>query len=194
MNTSADVKQAKSWDEAIRLLMELRDGGFWSFRGQRLHTWDLGIHHPDNLTESDLKRGFAQFRKRCLEFSKPAYIDENHKWRWLFYAQHYRLWTRLLDWTSNPLVALYFAVENILTDKSILDQNPLGAVWAVRVRRHDFRTEEELPKDPEQEKRWIMINPPPITNRILKQSGKFSFHPEPDDKPLNLLQSDDQED
>lgn len=41
--------------------------------------------------------------------------------KWAEYAQHYNVPTRFLDWTSNPLVALYFACKN--------NRKKDGAVW-----------------------------------------------------------------
>jgi hypothetical protein len=166
-----------SADELVRKFMELRAEGFWSFRGQRRQEWHLGLHLSGRDATADVC--LKQFKKRCMEFPRPDYIDENDNWRWLFYAQHHRLRTRLLDWTTNPLVALYFAVENILSGCN--DNDHFGAVWALKVRDGDFLAPDHA-GEPETLHRWIMINPPPVTRRIVRQSGKFSYHPLGDDR------------
>jgi len=170
---------------------DLRKQEFWSFRGQRDETWNLGIKYKfEGTKESDINLCFEQFKKRCKEFPQPDYLSEEDEWNWMFYAQHHGLKTHLLDWTTNPLVALYFAVEKIISKGkdhiSDTDNGNIGTVWALKVIDANFTPTKGL-THPKNINKWKMIDPPPITTRIARQSGKFSFHPLGDDEYIDQI-------
>jgi hypothetical protein len=47
--------------------------------------------------------------KRIAPHLRPS--EPNNDWEWLSLGQHYGMSTRMSDWSANPLVALFFAVE-----------------------------------------------------------------------------------
>lgn len=49
----------------------------------------------------------TRFRQRSIPFHDRSLSDD---WDTLFFMQHYGVPTRLLDWTENPFIGLYFAV------------------------------------------------------------------------------------
>ncbi len=170
-----ETRLASGLRSALGICLGLRGHGFWSFRGQRNPTWTLGLHQHEKPRYLDLY--CEQFRRRCKEFPPPDYIEENNEWRWLLFAQHHRLRTRLLDWTKNPLVAIYFAVENIISRPE--RDSPPGAVWALQVSPEHFKNEEELRlTPPATQKELIMVDAPPLTPSLARQSGLFTFHPD----------------
>lgn len=202
-NPTHQVIEVGTLEEFINFCLRLRANRFWSFRGQRSEAWALGPHvfsgnddvefqsldydEQKEKYRNRLKQNLSIFMRYLSDSPGLAHLQGGmnqggeDRWKWMFYAQHHGLKTQLLDWTSNPLVALYFAVENVLSS----DQDGCGAVWALSVPPARFvRFENKRPD--EVQKDWVMVNPPPLTHiapRIVRQSGKFTFHS--DHRPIS---------
>lgn len=84
----------------------------------------------------------------------------------LIQAQHFGLHTRLLDWTSNPLVALWFACNSTKDEED-------GIVYALEA---DSLLSEVMPDDPFKPARTRVVQPPMNNPRIIAQQGWFTLH------------------
>lgn len=112
------------------LLAELPDDqrrrflGVW-YRGlpcERLKL--LPTLHRDGIPVDDEIHLMNRFKQNAHEFLEERPQGE---WEWMLLARHHGLPSRLLDWTENPLVGLFFAAGGY--DSSYSQSN--GALWCL---------------------------------------------------------------
>lgn len=142
----AEAKSVASFAAHVeKLLNALMEAG----RGERSGLWYRGVsrsekykllptlyRHPEKqghfeaLLQLEREMMDTFERHNVLHDFKHVAGGQEDELKLLFYMQHYGVPTRLLDWTSNPFIALYFALSGTRCDENgNYDED--AAVWAL---------------------------------------------------------------
>jgi|SRR5271166_3448999 len=185
--TVSDLKELVDATREI-LLRFNQDTAWW--RGHAEAEWLLEPHAFRRNSERLEKQFYSEtalmghFVSRAPSRSHRPCPDNNDYLGWLSLAQHYGLPTRLLDWTENPLVAVYFAVERPDEDGCIWALSPTGlnrasgaADGLVQIRDPNVKKiAESAFRGTSSPEEIIALDGQEIDPRMLAQMSRFTLH------------------
>jgi hypothetical protein len=137
------------------------------YRGMENAKWELrpSVGRLENYTPALERDMLALFKTGARPFLDK---EPQNEWEWISLAQHHGLPTRLLDWTLNPLVATYFAVERNSGTDRVVYAMPAPSVLNIK---------SYAPL--EYDKNDYVVLPEHVTPRIVAQGGFFTIHAKP---------------
>jgi len=169
--------------ETISQLLDDHDYGlaFAIFRGQLDSSWGVApslFRYGEKITGFDYQSwlDLEDLLLKQFKLSAVPYIEKTptNDIEWLIHAQHHGLPTRLLDWSSNPLKALYFCLD----DEAYDDVD--GVLY--RHTGHGISVNPDGLPPLNGIQHLIAFQPPKLNVRIVGQEGHFTIFPFPEGK------------